>query len=224
MPRYENILFDLDGTLTDPRLGITRSVQYALNKMGIKENDLDKLTRFIGPPLAYSFQDFYGFDEKEAWQAVEFYREYFAVKGIFENRVYEGIPELLQELYDCGLTLAVATSKPTVFAEKILRHFAIDKYFAAVVGSHLDGSRVDKGEVIEETLKVLGIDDAGKAVMVGDRKHDIIGAHRNNVKAVAVGYGYGCEEEFRQAGADYVVWTVEELKIFLLGNEIKAGF
>lgn len=215
MARYKFVLFDLDGTLTDPKLGITKSVQYALNKMGIKENDLDKLIKFIGPPLAHSFQEFYGFDERKAWQAVEFYREYFAVKGIFENKVYEGIPELLEELYDRGLVLAVATSKPTVFAEKILNHFKLEKYFTAVVGSNLDGSRVDKGEVIEETLHILGIDDLGKAVMVGDRKHDIIGAKRNNVSAVAVGYGYGSKEEFEQAGADYVVWTVEELRNFL---------
>lgn len=224
MTRYKNVLFDLDGTLTDPKPGITKSVQYALNKMGIKEDDLEKLTKFIGPPLAHSFQEFYGFDEKKAWQGVEFYREYFAVKGIFENRLYEGVREFLQGLYAKGFTLAVATSKPTVFAEKILKHFDIDKYFAAVVGSNLDGSRVDKGEVIAETLNVLKIDDLEKTVMIGDRKHDIIGAHQNNLKAIAALWGYGSREEFEEAGADYVVEKVEELRLFLLGNGIKAGF
>lgn len=216
MARYEFILFDLDGTLTDPKVGITKSVQYALNKMGIKEDDLNKLTKFIGPPLAHSFMEFYNFNEKEAYQAVEFYREYFAAKGIFENKVYEGIPELLQELYDKRLVLAVATSKPTVFARKILEHFNLIHYFADVIGSNLDGSRVDKGEVIKEALRVMDIRDLEKTVMIGDRKHDVIGAHRNNIKAIGVIYGYGGREELEKAGADYVVSTVKELENLLI--------
>ncbi|MBO8158199.1 HAD family hydrolase [Thermosyntropha sp.] len=216
MLRYKNILFDLDGTLTDPKVGITKSVQYALNKMGIKEDDLDKLTKFIGPPLAHSFMEFYNFNEKEAYQAVEFYREYFACRGMYENQVYEGIRGLLDKLCRKGGRLIVATSKPTVFARKILEHFNLIHYFADVIGSNLDGTRVDKGEVLKEALRVMDIKDLEKTVMIGDRKHDVIGAHRNNIKAIGVIYGYGGREELEKAGADYVVSTVKELENLLI--------
>ena len=154
---YQYCLFDLDGTLTDSREGITKCVQYALAKCGIEEPDLKKLECFIGPPLHTSFQKYYGMDRDMAKRAVEFYRERFRPIGIFENQVYEGVPEMLQALSEAGCHLAVASSKPEVFVKKVLDHFDIEKYFSVVVGSGLDGSREKKEEVVEEALRQLGI-------------------------------------------------------------------
>lgn len=161
MKKY--VLFDLDGTLTDPMVGITTCVQYALAAAGIEEPDLQKLTPFIGPPLKQSFMEFYGFSDKKAEQAVEKYRERFKDVGIFENEVYEGIPKLLSSLKKEGMLLSVASSKPEVFVKRILTHFSIDSYFDAVVGSELDGRRTDKKEVVAEALKRLYEKDAEKA-------------------------------------------------------------
>lgn len=152
---YQYILFDLDGTLTDPKIGITTCVQYALHKMGIEEPDPDKLEPFIGPPLTDSFRDFYDMDEEKAGQAVTYYRERFSTVGLLENEVYPGIPEMLAELKRAGKRLAIASSKPTVFVKKILEHFEICQYFDVIVGSELDGTRSRKEEVVEEALRQL---------------------------------------------------------------------
>lgn len=218
MHPYITILFDLDGTLTDPQIGITKSVQYALRKMGINESDRNKLIPFIGPPLTTSFRDFYELDETQAWQAVQYYREYFSQTGIFENAVYPGIPELLAELRRAGKVLVVATSKPEVFARRILEHFHLMEFFSLVVGSQLNGSMVEKGEVIACVLNQLAPFPSQSVVMVGDRKHDIIGARQNNIEAIAVGYGYGTPEELQQAEPDFLATTVEELRDALLKN------
>ena len=212
--RYRAVLFDLDGTLTDPFEGITKSVEHALDRCGIKVANRRELACFIGPPLHESFMKYYGFTEPEAFRAVEVYREYFSVTGLFENKVYPGIPELLAELSDGGIKLAVATSKPTVFAKRILDHFGLTGYFSVCVGSELDGRRVRKDEVIADTLSALGI-GAPDAVMVGDRMHDVIGAKKNGVAAVGVTYGYGTREELTEAGAFAVADTVDELKEIL---------
>ncbi|HEY2495370.1 MAG TPA: HAD family hydrolase [Paenibacillus sp.] len=206
----EIILFDLDGTLTDPKLGITKSVQYALSKFDIHEPDLDKLEMFIGPPLAVSFADFYGFAEAEVSQAVTYFREYFVDKGMFDNAVYSGIPELLQMLLNQGRTLMIATSKPTVYAEQIVRHFEIDHYFAALYGSNLDGTMADKTSIIRSIIvdKELNIE---KTIMIGDRKHDIIGANNNGISSIAVEYGYGNSEELLECNPTYTYRTVAEL-------------
>jgi phosphoglycolate phosphatase len=211
---YDLILFDLDGTLTDPWEGITKSVQYALAKMGIHEPDRHKLTAFIGPPLAESFQHFYHLDPDQAWLAVLYYREYFSEHGLYQNRVYDGIPELLESLNDRQFLVGVATSKPTLYTETILRHFQLDKYFQLVVGSNMDGTRVLKSEVIETSLQPFGREI--KALMVGDRCHDIEGAHSNGIDSVAVAYGYGSVEELQQARPTYLVNTVAELAQLLL--------
>ncbi|SEW51973.1 HAD family hydrolase [Chitinophaga arvensicola] len=208
--KYENILFDLDGTLTDPKIGITKSVQYALAKAGIVEPDLDKLIPFIGPPLHKSFTDLYGFTEAQAWDAVHAYREYFPEKGIYENVRYEGIPELLTALRAQGRRLFVATSKPKVFADIVIRHFELTPYFEAVYGSELDGTRTDKGELISYLLEKEQL-DKNATIMIGDRKHDIIGAHKNHLPAIAVGYGYGSTQELRDASPEYTFHTVSEL-------------
>lgn len=222
------LLFDLDGTLTDPKEGITTCVQYALASFGIEEPDLDKLTPFIGPPLKESFMEFYGFDEEKALAAVEKYRERFKDTGIFENQVYEGIPEMIRKLKGNHKKLAVASSKPTVFVERILEHFEIRKYFDVVVGSELDGSRTDKAEVIREALRQLygeseaDIEEKKKnTVMIGDRKFDVEGAKAEGVISVAVSYGYGDMEELKNAKPDYIARSVEELEKLLLRGSSK---
>lgn len=213
------LLFDLDGTLTDPKLGITTCVQYALAHFGIDEPDLDKLEPFIGPPLKDSFMEFYHMDETQAQAAVDKYRERFRDTGIFENKVYAGIPKMLQTLNARGMHLAVASSKPTVFVERILEHFHIAKYFKVVVGSELDGTRVEKDQVVEEALRQLF---GGKPVekekvyMIGDRRFDVEGARAQGVESVGVTYGYGSMDELKEAKADYIVRSVEELRKFLL--------
>ena len=208
------LLFDLDGTLTDPMVGITSSVQYALEKFGIHVRYLKELIPFIGPPLAESFQKFYGFSKEDAEKAIQYYREYYAPKGIFENEVYEGIPEMLAHLTEAGFTLLVATSKPTVFARKVLKNFGMEDYFSFVGGSELDGSRTKKAEVISYILKTCGI-EAKEAIMIGDRRHDIEGGKACGLESVGVLYGYGTEQELTEAGADHIIRTVAELEDYL---------
>jgi len=217
MKKY--LLFDLDGTLTDPKVGICTCVQYALSSMGIEEPDLDKLEPFIGPPLKGSFMQFYNLSEEQAETAVAKYRERFQDKGLYENRIYPGISEMLQKFMSKGMFLAVASSKPTVYVEKILEHFNIKRFFKVIVGSELDGTRVNKDEVVEEALKQLFGDqpvDKSQVYMIGDRSYDIEGARRAGVESVGVTYGYGSMEELKEAKADYIVRSVEELQKFLL--------
>ncbi|NLX77441.1 MAG: HAD family hydrolase [Clostridiaceae bacterium] len=216
MKEYTNILFDLDGTLTDPKVGITKSVAYALKSFGIEVEDRDSLCKFIGPPLRVSFRDFYGFSEDDCIRAIEKYRGYFRVTGLFENEVYPGIENLLKNLKQSGRKLFVATSKPTVFAVRILEHFNLLRYFEYVAGSELDGSRDSKGDVIRFALRENGLADRANVIMVGDREHDVIGAKENNIDVVGVLYGYGDRAELEKAGADYIVETVEELNGLLL--------
>ncbi len=212
-------LFDLDGTLTDPKEGICTCVQYALKAFGIDEPDLDKLECFIGPPLGESFQKFYGFSEEDAKKAKEIYRERFVPTGMFENELYPGIHNMLRSLKNAGMHLAVASSKPEPFVEKILKHFKLRDYFEVVVGSNLDGTRESKSEVIMEALRRLFDGrpiEFDKVFMVGDRMHDIEGAHSLRIEAVGVTYGYGSMEELKEAKADYIVRSVEELRLFLM--------
>lgn len=215
--RKKYILFDLDGTLTDPMVGITRSVQHALRAYGIEEEDLKKLCPFIGPPLKDSFMKYYGFPEAQAEEAIEKYREYFRVTGIFENKVYDGIEDMLRELKARDGILLVATSKPEEFALQILEHFHLSQYFDYVCGASMDEKRVKKGEVIGYALERAGIGQVDEAVMVGDREHDVIGAHENGMDCVGVLFGYGSREELEEAGAGETAGTVEELQKILLG-------
>lgn len=214
---FDYILFDLDGTLTDPKVGITSSVQYALRAIGIDEPSLDKLEPFIGPPLADSFSEFYGLDEGQIRTAIAKYRERFEVTGIYENEIYPGIAGLLKALKDAGRMLAIASSKPTEFVVRILEYFHIKEYFDVIVGSNMDGSRSRKEEVVEEALRLLlpadlEPDDKKVAVaMVGDRRFDIEGAKAYGITSVGVSFGYAPEGELEQAGADYIVDTVDAL-------------
>lgn len=212
---YDIILFDLDGTLTDPKPGITKSVQYALGKMGIVEDDLEKLTIFIGPPLTASFEEFYHMSQEEAKEALQYYRERFSTVGLYENAVYDGMRELLEKLQTQGKTMFVATSKPTIFSEQIVKHFGLSDYFKAVVGSELNGTRVEKNEVIEFVLSLIDEPDLKKIIMVGDRKFDVIGAQENGIDVVGVSYGYGGYDELAAAKANYIVNNVAELEDIL---------
>lgn len=209
--RTEYIFMDLDGTISDPKEGITKAVAHALSYYGIRVENLDMLEKFIGPPLMDSFQDFYGFSEERSREAVEKYREYFGRQGLFENVLYDGMRELLSEAVSQGKKLVIATSKPEVYTEKILKYFDIEKYFLFAAGSTLDGSRSKKGDVIRYALDSLKI-RADQAVMVGDRKHDVIGAKENGLYSIGVLYGYGDRKELETAGADCIVTNVEELK------------
>ena len=212
-----HILFDLDGTLTDPGMGITNSVAHALARFGITVTDRTQLYRFIGPPLMDSFMEYYGFTEEQATEAVKVYREYFADKGWAENTVYEGIEAMLSELVAAGKILLVATSKPQVFAERILIHFGLDKYFAHICGVALQAPRgYSKADVIREALSLAGVTDLATAVMVGDRHHDIDGAKTVGLDSIGVLYGYGDREEHEAAGADAIAESVAELKTALL--------
>lgn len=213
---YAYVLFDLDGTLTDPKEGITKSVAYALDAYGISVEDLDSLCKFIGPPLKESFMVYYGMDDAQGDEAVAKYRERFSVTGLFENKVYAGIRELLEDLNKKGKTLIVATSKPAIYSKQILEHFDLMKYFKFLSGSELDGTRVDKAEVIAYALQENGIEDLSQVIMVGDREHDIIGANKNGIDSVGVLYGYGCREEFENNHATYVAESVEKLKEILI--------
>ena len=209
------ILFDLDGTLTDPKEGITRCVQYALSKFGIQA-ECDALTNFIGPPLEESFGRFYGLSPADSKKAVGYYRERFTDVGIFENGVIDGIPELLFALASAGAVLALATSKPQVFAARILEKYNLSAPFSVVVGSELDGRRSDKAEVVALALEKLGVQDRRAAVMVGDRRHDVIGAHKNGVRACGVTFGYAEPGELEACGADRIASSAIELKEILL--------
>lgn len=213
---YTHILFDLDGTLTDPKEGICTSVQYALRHFGIDEPDIEKLTPFIGPPLKDSFMNFYGFSEQQAEEGIAKYREWFAPKGIFQNKVYPGIPDLLAKLQKNGKVLAVASSKPQVFVERILEYFQLREYFSVVTGSELDGTRGSKEEVICEALRRLGEPDRTRTVMVGDRKFDILGGKEYGLVTAGVSFGYAKEGELPESGADYIADTVEQLGELLL--------
>lgn len=208
---YQYCLFDLDGTLTDPGIGITNSVMYALKKFDIIESDRKKLYPFIGPPLLDSFQKYYGFSESGALQAIDYYREYFRAGGIFENTVYNGIPEMLDEMKKRDIYVALATSKPYEFAVQILEHFDLIRYFDHIGAATMDGRISKKADVIAHLLEELGIENKGTALMIGDRDQDIQGAKANGLVSVGVLWGYGSLEELQCAGADHLVRQPEDL-------------
>ena len=217
------ILFDLDGTITDSSEGITKSVQHALKKLGIEENDQAMLRRFIGPPLDESFEKFYGFDKEKALKAVDYYRERYSDKGIYENVLFDGIADMLEGLKSDGYIVALATCKPEIYVTRILEYFNVDKYFDVAVGSELEGGeRRHKKQVIDEVfvrLAAAGLADTGnlsetksQSIMIGDRKDDILGAKASGIDSIGVRYGFAEEQELEIAGADYIVETVEDIR------------
>ncbi len=210
---YRYIFFDLDGTLTDSAPGITNSVAYALKKYGI-DADPKELTHFVGPPLIASFKKCYGFSHQQAREAVDYYREYFADKGLFENIPYEGIADTLRRLKEKGKILVTATSKPEVYAVKIMEHFGLAEYFRFIAGSSFDETRTEKHEVIEYAISSLGITDRSEVLMVGDRCHDVDGARAAGIDCMAVLYGYGDRAELE--GAKYFASTPIEVADVIL--------
>lgn len=214
--RYNELLWDLDGTLTDSKEGITRSVQYALGRLNYPMCEADDLDWIIGPPLKESFKTLLQTrDEAILNQAISIYRERYREIGLYENIVYPGIPELLLQLKEKGCRHLLATSKPRVFAEKILQHFLLDSYFSVIMGSELNGQFVEKESLIAEVLKTMPVASRSKTVMIGDRSYDVQGARANQIDVIAVGYGYGTAEELRVASPNFIVQSVAELEILL---------
>lgn len=208
--KYTNILFDLDGTLTEPKEGILNSVRFALGKLGVNENEVGDLMKFIGPPLHASFRDFCGLSGEKVEDGVRYFREYYAEKGINENEIFPGVTEMLEELQKAGVDMFVATSKPTVFAVKVLEQFKIDKYFQYVKGSNLNGTESGKPEIISHIIEKFKL-KKDKTIMIGDRFYDINGAKENGIHSIGVTFGYGSETELKEVGATYVCKSVKEI-------------
>lgn len=213
--KYQYLLFDLDGTLTDPGEGITNSVAYALEKFGISVKERTELYPFIGPPLLDSFMGFYSLSKEEAERAIEYYREYFRDRGIFENVPYEGIHSVLRQLKESGAYLFIATSKPEPFARRIAEHFDLAPYFDYIAGASFDEKRSEKWDVIQYALETCHIRDKAHTVMIGDRKHDVIGAQKTGLDSIGVLWGYGDRKELSDAGATTIVQTPSDLLALL---------
>lgn len=214
---YKNLLWDLDGTLTDPAVGITAAAQHALRRCGVDAPDRRKLTEFIGPPLMDAFREMYGFTEERTREACGHFREYYNVTGLYENRMYDGVDTLLDRLAAEGMNLYVATSKPSPIAQMVLEHFDLARRFIFIGSDTADHRRPNKAAVIDYVMRENGIDKDG-AVMIGDRKHDVIGARATGIDSIGVLYGYGSREELEGHGATHVAATVEELGRLLLGQ------
>ncbi|MBK5487639.1 HAD family hydrolase [Bacillus sp. TH17] len=215
---YTTFLFDLDGTVTDPKKGIVNSVLYALEKVGIEELHVSELDSFIGPPIQQSFVERYNMNEGEVERAVFYFREYLKQRGLLENSVYGGIPNLLKQLKDTGNRLFIATSKPTIFARQVIEHFQLTNYFEDIIGSNLNGTRIKKEEIIAHILQQNEGLNKEEVVMIGDRKHDIIGANHNGIASIGVLYGYGSENELIEVSATHIAKDIEELHHFCIEN------
>ena len=206
-----NLLFDLDGTLTDPKVGITRSIQHALEELGEESPHADSLEWCIGPPLVHSFaQLLQTNDSNRLQQALHLYRERFSATGLYENVVYEGIPAMLAQLRQQGFQLFLATAKPRIFAERILHHFELDHYFSQCFGAELDGRFADKPSLIAHILEQTGVAPE-ETMMIGDRRYDLEGGQAHNLRTAAVTYGYGSMEELESIGADFFFHSPGEL-------------
>ncbi len=214
--KYNTILFDLDGTLTDPAKGITSGVAYALDHFGNEYENLESLNHFIGPPLREHFMEFCGVDREKGEEYVAKYREYYSVTGIYENKVYDGIEAMLKTLKENGKKIVLATSKPEKFAIIILEHFSLIKYFDFVAGALMSNTRTKKDEVIAYALENIKDYDLATTIMVGDRLHDVEGAAKFGIDTVGVTFGYGSYQELSEAGAKIIVDTVEELTAELM--------
>lgn len=213
--KYHVVLFDLDGTLTDPFQGIANSIRYALDKFGMHADDVQALKACIGPPLITSFEDRFNLHGRDARRAVAYYREYFSERGIYENELFPGIPRLLEELAARRVRCVCATLKPTRYAQRILKHFHLCRFLEFVVGSAMDPTRTDKQDIIQGALEKLQLRTTERAIMVGDRKEDVVGARANNVGSIAVTYGYGSPTELQNTHPDYLVHSVAELRSLL---------
>ncbi|MBR6994815.1 MAG: HAD hydrolase-like protein [Ruminococcus sp.] len=214
MKKFDTLLFDLDGTLTDSTEGILKCLAYALERMGYEVPE--DTNKFLGPPLRQSLTEFLGMSMEQADEAVRIFRERYSVVGLFENRVYDGIPGMLERLKSGGKRLMVATSKAEIYAVRIFERFGLAQYFEIVGGAELDGSRDYKDEVIEYVLAKAGITDRSTVLMIGDRRQDVLGAHKTNIECMGILWGFGSMEELTQAGADYIARTPQEAADMLL--------
>lgn len=214
--RFDTVFFDLDGTLTDSASGILNSIEYAMEKMGMEKRPREELYTFIGPPLIEELQRLYGVTHAFAVETVEHFHVYFADRGIYENELYDGVPEMLARLHDSGQRLVLATSKPEFFARKILERFNLTKYFTEIGGSTMDETRTEKAEVISYVMAKLDVKDTSCCLMVGDRRHDILGAKKNAMSAMGVLYGYGSREELESAGASWIAESVPHVADLIL--------
>ena len=216
--KYRHYLFDLDGTLTDPREGITRCVQHALKHFGIIVEDRSLLYPFIGPPLVPSFMEFYNLTKEQAEEALAVYRSRFSTVGWSENEVLEGVPEMLSSLQSQGKKLYVASSKPEIYVLRILEHFGLKDFFSIITGGDMEGKRTEKADVIREVMRRGGFEheELKSMLMVGDRKHDIIGAKLCGIDSAGVYTGFAGENELEEAGADYVCFGIGELSKLLI--------
>lgn len=212
---YKIILFDLDGTLFDPKIALLKSIAYALEKIGIQENNLERLTYFIGPPIQESFQKRYNLDEKTKWEATNHFRQHLAEHSMYEYILYPGIVDLLNNLKQKGKILYVATLKPTVLSKKIINHFGLQPYFQKVLGPDLEGKITTKDVIIQELMNFHLGETKESFVMVGDRKHDIIGAKANGIDSIAITFGYGSKEEIENAKPTYIADSVNKLEKLL---------
>lgn len=208
---YKYILFDLDGTLIEPKEGITKCVAYALNKLNISVDNLDDLTVFIGPPLIDSFMQYYHMTQAEAEQAVVYYRERFKERGVIECELYDNVEKTLKLLKELDIKIMLATSKPEIFAGKILERLDIAKYFDLIAGATLDGTRGEKSGVIKYVLDQFEINNLSEVAMVGDRKFDILGARKNNIDSIGVTYGYAIGNELIDNSPNYIINDILEL-------------
>lgn len=213
--KYEYLFFDLDGTIIDSAPGIVTSVRHALKKSGVEINDLATLHQFIGPPLMDSFQRYCKFTPEQAAKAIEYYREYYTDRGMFECRPYSGIDVLLRKISAVGGKILLATSKPEIYARRILEHFQLTRYFFYIAGGSLDESRVNKDEVLMYAIEQCGIESSASAVMVGDREYDVLGAQKVGMPCIGVLYGYGSEAELLSSGACALARTPAEVAKFL---------
>ena len=217
---YKYILFDLDGTLTDSAEGITKCAQYALKALGVDEPDLNNLRHFIGPPLVECFMKLYGFTEEQAKFGTAKYRERYKDTGIYENKVYPGVPEMLAKLKANGLRLALATSKPLVFAQRVTDYFNLTQYFTYITGPDFNGSLPTKADVIDDAMKHFGLAGTAKAqaLMIGDRRQDIAGAKKCGLKTIGVRYGYAAPGELEEAGADFICTAPQDVVKLICGQ------
>lgn len=208
---YNYILFDLDGTLTNPAEGITNSVAYALDKFGISVDDKKSLYKFIGPPLSDSFQRYYGFTKEQSMKAVEYYREYFSTRGIFENQVFKDTKDMLSTLKSAGKRIILATSKPDKFALQIIEHFNLTEYFDFTACATMDETRNCKDEVIKYALEGYPVKNLSETIMIGDREHDVLGANKAEIDSIGVLYGFGDYDELKKANATYIVKDMKQI-------------
>jgi phosphoglycolate phosphatase len=218
IPPYATVLFDLDGTLTDPLDGIANALNYAMERLGRPPVDRATVELLIGPPYTEGYVTVLGMTPAEAEETIAVYREYYAVAGMLENEVYAGIPELLLALADAGISCGVATSKPEVFAEQILDHFGLADRFTVIAGASLDGGRSRKADVIAHAVSLLGAARPGRTVMIGDRRHDVEGAAEHGIECIGVLWGYGSADELTEAGAVTLAKTPHDLGGLLLGD------